>query len=110
MTRSGENGLNIRTNASPNWGQDQVSGGVSVLCWLAATVAMFYGSLPKFGNKVNIGNKVQFGNKFIFATYLCYILYFAYSLSYYRALCHTTTSDLFPFYSLKWCRIIHQEV
>ena len=23
-------------------GQDQVSGGVSVLCWLAAPVAMFY--------------------------------------------------------------------
>ena len=28
----------------PN-GQDQVSGGVSVLCWLAAPVAMFYGNL-----------------------------------------------------------------
>ena len=26
-------------------GQDQVSGGVSVLCWLAAPVAMFYGNL-----------------------------------------------------------------
>ena len=25
--------------------QDQVSGGVSVLCWLAAPVAMFYGNL-----------------------------------------------------------------
>ena len=24
-------------------GQDQVFGGVSVLCWLAAPVAMFYG-------------------------------------------------------------------
>ena len=45
-------------------GQDQVSGGVSVLCWLAAPVAMFYGKPPKFGNKVKIGNKVQFGNKF----------------------------------------------
>ena len=42
MTSSGKNGLNIRTNASPKWGQDQVSGGVSVLCWLAAPVAMFY--------------------------------------------------------------------
>ena len=28
----------------PN-GQDQVSGGVNVLCWLAAPVAMFYGNL-----------------------------------------------------------------
>ena len=26
-------------------GQDQVSGGVSVLCWLAAPVAMFCGNL-----------------------------------------------------------------
>ena len=26
-------------------GQDQVSGGVRVLCWLAATVAIFYGNL-----------------------------------------------------------------
>ena len=26
-------------------GQDQVSGGVSVLCWLVAPVAMFYGNL-----------------------------------------------------------------
>ena len=45
-------------------GQDQVSGGVSVLCWLAAPVAMFYGNLPKFDNKVKIGNKVQFGDRF----------------------------------------------
>ena len=39
-------------------GQDQVSEGVSVLCWLAPPVAMFYGNLSKFGNKVKIGNKV----------------------------------------------------
>ena len=44
--------------------QDQVSGGVSVLCWLAAPVAMFYENLPKFGNKVKIGNNVQFGDRF----------------------------------------------
>ena len=43
MTSSGKNGLNIRTNASPR--QDQMSGGVSVLCWLATPVAMFYGNL-----------------------------------------------------------------
>ena len=36
MTGSDENGLNIRTNASPKMGQDQVS----VVCWLAAPVAM----------------------------------------------------------------------
>ena len=38
-TSSGEIGLNIRTLASPKVGQDQVSGGVSVLCWHAAPVA-----------------------------------------------------------------------
>ena len=45
-------------------GQDQVSGGVSVLCWLAAPVAMFYGNLSKFGNKMTIGNKVQLVDRF----------------------------------------------
>ena len=34
-TSSGDIGLNIRTLASPKVGQDQVSGGVSVLCWHA---------------------------------------------------------------------------
>ena len=34
-----EIGLDIRTHASPKVGQDQVSGGVSVLCWHAAPVA-----------------------------------------------------------------------
>ena len=38
-TSSGEIGLDIRTHASTNVGQDQVSGGVSVLCWHAAPVA-----------------------------------------------------------------------
>ena len=32
-TSSGEIGLDIRTHASPNMGQDQVSGWVSVLYW-----------------------------------------------------------------------------
>ena len=38
-TSSGDIGLNIRTLASPKVGQDQVSGGVSVLCWHATPVA-----------------------------------------------------------------------
>ena len=38
-TSSGEIGLDIRTHASPKVGQDQVSGGVSVLCLHAAPVA-----------------------------------------------------------------------
>ena len=38
-TSSGDIGLNISTLASPKVGQDQVSGGVSVLCWHAAPVA-----------------------------------------------------------------------
>ena len=44
-------------------GQDQVSGGVSVLCWLAAPVAMFYGNLQNLAIRSKFGNKVQFGNK-----------------------------------------------
>ena len=38
-TNSGEIGLDIKTDASPKVGQDQVSGGVSVLCWHATPVA-----------------------------------------------------------------------
>ena len=38
-TSSGEIWSHIRTNGSHNLGQDQVSGGVSVLCWHAAPVA-----------------------------------------------------------------------
>ena len=38
-TSSGEIGLNIRTLASPNVGQDQVSGGVSIPCRHATPVA-----------------------------------------------------------------------
>ena len=53
-----------KSKCNSQMGQDQVSGGVSVLCWLAAPVAIFYGNLQKFGFKVKIVNKVQFGNKF----------------------------------------------
>ena len=57
MTSSGENGLNIRTHA-------QVSGGVSVLYWLAAPVAKCSTETSRnFGNKIKVGNKVQFDNK-----------------------------------------------
>ena len=45
MTSSGKNGLNIRTNASAKWDRTRCPGGVSVLCWLAAPIAMFYGNL-----------------------------------------------------------------
>ena len=38
-TSSGEIGFDIRTHASPKVGQDQVSGGVNVLCWHVAPVA-----------------------------------------------------------------------
>ena len=38
-TSSGEIGLNIRTFVSSKLGQDNVSGGVSVLCWHVALVA-----------------------------------------------------------------------
>ena len=45
-------------------GQDNVYSGVSVLCWLAAPVAMFYENLAKFSDKVKIDNKAQFGDRF----------------------------------------------
>ena len=45
-TSSGEIGLDIRTHASPKVVQDQVSGGVSVLCW-----HMFYGNLAQLGTE-----------------------------------------------------------
>ena len=35
-------------------GQNQVSGGVSVLCWLAAPVAMFYGNLQNVVVRSNL--------------------------------------------------------
>ena len=38
-TSSGEIGLDIRTHASSEVGQDQMPGGVSVFCWHAAPVA-----------------------------------------------------------------------
>ena len=46
-TSSGDIGLNIRTLASPKVGQDQVSGGVSVLCWHAAPVASKIEKVPR---------------------------------------------------------------
>ena len=64
-TSSGDIGLNIRTLASPKVGQDQVSGGVSVLCWHAAPVAnVLWKPLAirlkvKFGNKVKISKRVK---------------------------------------------------
>ena len=45
MTSSGKNGLNIRTNANPKWDRTRCPEEVSVLCWLATPVAMFYGNL-----------------------------------------------------------------
>ena len=52
-TSSGEIGLDIRTHASPKVGQDQVSGGVSVLCWHAAPVAYVLWKLAQLGKKSN---------------------------------------------------------
>ena len=64
MISSGKSWSQHYNKCKSKIGQDHVSGGVSVLCWLAASIAMFYGNLPKFGNKVKIGNKVQFGDRF----------------------------------------------
>ena len=53
-TSSGEIGLDIRTHASPKVGQDQVSGGVSVLCWHAAPVAYVPWKPCTIGKKSNL--------------------------------------------------------
>ena len=61
-TSSGEIGLNVRTLANPRVGQDQVSGGVSVLCWHAANALWKPLSIRqkvKFGNKVQISSRVK---------------------------------------------------
>ena len=62
-TSSGEMGLNIRTLASPKVGQDQVSGGVSVLSWHAAPVANVQWKPLAIRQKVYFGNKVQISNR-----------------------------------------------
>ena len=66
-TSSGEIGLDIRTHASPNVGQDQVSGGVSVLCWHAAPAAYVLWKPCTIRYKVKFGNKVQtsYGQKLV---------------------------------------------
>ena len=48
ITSLDENGLKFRKNTIQKMGQDQVTGRVSVLCWLAAPIAMFYGNLLNF--------------------------------------------------------------
>ena len=50
-TSSGEIGLNIRTHANPKVGQDQVSGGVSVLCWHATPIANVLRNLAQLGKQ-----------------------------------------------------------
>ena len=59
-TSSGEIGLDIRTHASPKVGQDQVSGGVSVLCRHATPVT---DALWKhiFSNIVKVGKRSSHG-------------------------------------------------
>ena len=49
-TSSGEIGLDIRTHASPKMGQDQVSEGVSVLCWHAARVTQLLETIDDWAN------------------------------------------------------------
>ena len=62
-TSSGDIGLNIRTLASPKVGQDQVSGGVSVLCGHAAPVANVLWKPLAINQKVKSGNKVKISNR-----------------------------------------------
>ena len=57
-TSPGKIGLDIRTHASPKVGQDQVSGGVSVLCWHAAPIEYVLWKPCTIRLKVKFGNKV----------------------------------------------------
>ena len=58
-TSSGEIGLDIRRHISPKVGQDQVSAGVSVLCWHAAPVANVLWKPRQLGNKSNTVIRAQ---------------------------------------------------
>ena len=62
MTSSGKNGLNIRTNASPNGTGPGVRRSKRPLL-ASRTRCNVLWKPSKFGNKVKIGIKVQFGNK-----------------------------------------------
>ena len=59
-TSSGEICL---SNGTLKVGQDQVSGGVSVLCWYAASVANVLWKPFAIKEKVKFGNKVQISNR-----------------------------------------------
>ena len=52
-TSPGDNGLNIRTLASPKVGQDQVSGGEASSVGMPHPLQMFYGNLSQLGEKSN---------------------------------------------------------
>ena len=64
QTSSGENGLNIRTNASPKIGTGPGVRRSKRTLLASRTRCNVLWKPPKFGNTVKIGNKVQFGNKF----------------------------------------------
>ena len=63
-TSSGKNGLNIRTNASPNGRGLGVRMSKRPLLASRNRCNVIWKPPMQFGNKVKIGNKVQFGNKF----------------------------------------------
>ena len=58
-TRNVQERLVIRTPASPDMGQEQVSRGASVLCWHAVPVANVLWKPIAIRLKVKFGNKVQ---------------------------------------------------
>ena len=53
-TRSGEIGLNIRTLASPNVGQDQCPEELASSVGMLHPLQMFYGNLLQLGKKSNL--------------------------------------------------------
>ena len=62
-TSSGEISLNIRTYASLKVGQDQVPGGVNVLCWHAEPVANILWKPRTIREKVKFGDNVEISKR-----------------------------------------------
>ena len=57
MTRSGKNGLNIRTNRSPIWDRTRCPEEQVFSIGVSHPLQMFYGNLPKLGKKVKVSKR-----------------------------------------------------
>ena len=95
-TNSGEIGIDIRTHASPKVRRDQVSGGVSVLCWHATSVAYVLWKPCTIRKKVIFGktNRLQYALQKLFNTITFFIIY----ILFYHYIYYIITYLLFEFF------------